>query len=390
MEIVGRENVISFAAGMAAPELFPLEIFQKIYRRVTQSYGPAAFLHTPTEGCYFFRESISTFMGARGVSLSPEEILILSGSQQGLDLLVRAFLDPGDAVIVEEPSFFSAIQAFQAAGARVREIPVDQNGMQVELLEPMLIKYKPKFIYTLPTFQNPSGAVMSLQRRGRLLELAYKYQVPVLEDDPYGELRYEDQGLPSLKALDTRGYVIYLSTFSKMLFPGLRVGWLAAPPPVVHKLALIKQMVDLHPNSLAQYLIDAFLKEGLLDRHLDQVRREYALRRNVMLEELTRWAPPETYWNEPKGGYYLWCRLPENTVLSKLLTKCADRGVAFVPGDVFFTGSPPGNYIRLNFTFSKPEKIRAGVKQFISALNETLQENKTKRKGIKNQMKPIV
>lgn len=282
MELANSEDVISFAAGITPPELYPEETLQNILGRIIEECGLTVLLHTPTEGHYPLRESISRLLGKRNITVSPEETLVLAGSQQGLDLAARAFIDSGDTIIVEEPSFFCALQAFKAAGARLIGVPADENGMRVDLLESLFARYKPKFIYTMPTFQNPSGVVMDLERRHQLLELAYRYQVPILEDDPYGELRYEGEPLPSLKALDRFGYVMYLSTFSKILFPGLRLGWIAALRPVIRQFTLIKQMTDLHSNSLSQYLLDSVLREGILERHIKTVSKEYARRRDIM------------------------------------------------------------------------------------------------------------
>lgn len=316
--------------------------------------------------------------------------MILSGSQQGLDLAARVFLDPGDVIVVEEPSFFSALQVFRAAGARVMGVPVDEGGMRLEVLEPLLMRTKPKLIYTLPTFQNPSGVTMGLERRVRLLELAYRYQVPVLEDDPYGELRYEGGAVPPLKALDQYGYVIYLSTFSKILFPGLRVGWLAATRPVVRQFALAKQLVDLHSGSLSQQLLDRFARQGLLLSHLQTVRQDYLSRRNIMLEALEQNTPPGFSWNRPEGGLYLWCRLPERIASSRLMARAADQRVSFVPGEAFHQNGQGQNFIRLNYTFPPPGRIREGVARLMEAVRETLAEVPDTGTDVEVEMKPIV
>ncbi len=390
MELVNREDVISFAAGIPAPELYPVEALQEIQNQLLKDYGRIALQHSPTEGQYPLRETISQFMKYRGISAPPEEVMILSGSQQGLDLAARVFLDPGDVIVVEEPSFFSALQVFRAAGARVMGVPVDEGGMRLEVLEPLLMRTKPKLIYTLPTFQNPSGVTMGLERRVRLLELAYRYQVPVLEDDPYGELRYEGGAVPPLKALDQYGYVIYLSTFSKILFPGLRVGWLAATRPVVRQFALAKQLVDLHSGSLSQQLLDRFARQGLLLSHLQTVRQDYLSRRNIMLEALEQNTPPGFSWNRPEGGLYLWCRLPERIASSRLMARAADRRVSFVPGEAFHQNGQGQNFIRLNYTFPPPGRIREGVARLMEAVRETLAEVPDTGTDVEVEMKPIV
>lgn len=390
MELTSREEIISFAAGIPAPDLYPMDTLREIQCKVIEECGPSILMHTPSEGYHSLRESISRLLGKKNIAASTEEILILSGSQQGLDLAARAFIDPGDVVIVEQPSFFSALQVFTAAGARLMGVPVDENGMRVDLLEPMLSRYRPKLIYTLPTYQNPSGAVMSLDRRKQLLDLAYKYQVPILEDDPYSELRYEGDALPSLKSLDPHGYVLYLSTFSKMLFPGLRVGWLAASRSVVRQFTLLKGMMDLHSSSLAQHTMDRFLRMDLLEGHIRTVRKHYSHRRDVMLQELAKRAPKGVEWSKPAGGLYIWCKLPEEILLSRLLVKASEQDVAFVPGDVCFIPGQQSGYMRLNFSCPDPEKIKEGIKKLMRAVNECTKGPVDKEKGEKGEFMPIV
>lgn len=390
MELASREDVISFAAGMADPKLYPLADLQDICHKLTDESSKAAFLHCPTEGYYSFRKAVGNVMRSRGVFTLPEEIMILAGSQQGLDLVARSFLDPGDAVVVEEPSFFCALQIFRAAGARLIGVPVDENGMRMEALETVLSRYKPKLIYTLPTFQNPSGAVMSMERRILLLNLAYRYQVPIVEDDPYGELRYEGSSIPCLKALDTQGYVMYLSTFSKILFPGLRVGWLNAPKTVIKQIALLKQMADLHTSSLSQCIFEEFLEKGLLKQHLERLRKEYLLRRNAMMHALDKYAPAGVQWNKPLGGFYIWCSVPGGFSKSKLFIKALEKKVAFVTGDAFYVDEQVQNQIRLNFSFHSPEVIQEGIKRLMEALNEAMADNNSIEGHLNIDMKPIV
>ena len=390
MELAMGEDVISLAAGMAAPELYPIEVLREIGDEVMREEGRIALQYGPTEGHHPLRESISRLMSSRGAQVAPEEIILLSGSQQGLDLAARVFLDPGDVVVVEEPSFFCALQVFRAAGARIVGVPMDRDGMRLDILESLLARYSPKLIYTLPTFQNPSGITMSLDRRRQLLEIAYRHQVPILEDDPYSELRYEGDPLPSLKAMDRHGYVLYLSTFSKMLLPGLRIGWLAAVRPVIRQFALAKQLADLHSNNPAQRLIDRFLRRGLLDSQLARARAEYRRRRDVMLRSLEREAPPGLTWNRPEGGIYLWCRLPGNLSASRLLNAAAQRKVAFVPGDAFFLGGMGQEYLRLNFSLPTPDRIRDGIARLMDALRDVMAETRDTNRGQELEITPIV
>jgi DNA-binding transcriptional MocR family regulator len=254
----------------------------------------------------------------------------------------------------------------------------------------LMERFKPKMIYTIPTFQNPSGSVMSLERRKQLLSLAYRHQAIILEDDPYGQLRYEGKQLPPLKALDRHGYVLYLSTFSKLLFPGFRVGWLAAPVQVIHQFTVVKQIADLHSSSLPQFIFDRFLREGLHIEHIKRMISENVSRRDIMLNELEKHAVHGMEWNRPEGGLYLWCKLPEEVILSKLLAKAVENGVAFVPGNAFFAGAPSGNYIRLNFTFPPPDLIKEGVKRLVKAVKQTISEDKGYSQQIDTNLRPIV
>lgn len=376
LRMAGREDMILFAAGVTVPGIDSLDALERIQADVLKSHGHRTVQHQPTEGFYPLRESISQLMKKRGITASAEDTMVLSGSQQGLDLIARAFLDPGDIVFVEEPTFFSAIHIFKAAGARIIGIPIDKDGMRTDVLDMMLKRFKPKIIYTIPDFQNPSGAVMSLERRKELLSLAHRNQIIILEDDPYGLLRYEGRPLPALKALDGYGNVLYLSTFSKLLFPGFRVGWVSAPREVLHRLTIMKQTADLHTSSLPQLIFDHFLRENLLDEHLEKANKENCRRRDMLLAELRDANLDAMSWNEPQGGLYLWCRLPDGMLQTRLLARAVENGVSFVPGNTFYSVNPTGNYIRLNFTYPNPSQIREGVRRFAEAYHDTQREQK--------------
>jgi DNA-binding transcriptional MocR family regulator len=319
------------------------------------------------------------------------EILILSGSQQGLYLLAKALITPGDFVIVETPTYLGALQVFRAARARLIGIPLDEEGMDLQMLESVLARTQPKFAYTLPTFQNPSGATMSLERRRRLLELAYRYRVPIVEDDPYSLLRYEGETLPALKALDTHGYVIYLSTFSKILFPGLRVGWLAAPPRVTDRLAPMKQLMDLFSNGPAQAVIYEFCRRGLLERHLERVREEYRRRRAAMVVALERYCP-KLEFNEPQGGYFIWCRLPRGIAARQLLREALRERVSFLTGEIFYPDGRGQEQLRLTFTSQPPAALEEGVKRLGAALRNLMRRaaKAAEAKEAEKAVKPIV
>ncbi|MCU0290733.1 MAG: PLP-dependent aminotransferase family protein [Thermoanaerobaculaceae bacterium] len=365
-----RQDGISLAVGLPAPELLPVQELRDVLRRLFDEVGPALLQHCPTEGHTPLRESIAGLLARRGILCDASEVLVLSGSQQGLDLAARVLLDPGDVVVVEEPSFFGALQCFRAAQARLVGVPVDGEGMRTDVLEWVLQRHRPKLIYTLPTFQNPSGAVLSLERRRHLLELAYRYQVPVLEDDPYSDLRYAGEPVPTLRTLDTHGYVLYLSTFSKVLSPGLRLGFLVAPRPAQRQMMLAKQAVDLHTNTPGQWLVDRFLRDGLYAPHLLRVREAYAARLDAMEATLRSCAPAGVTWQRPEGGFYVWCRLSGDVDARTLATHAAAAGVSYLPGRSCLVSEPAEDHIRLNFSFSSPELIREGVRRLCTALGE--------------------
>lgn len=374
LDEIGEADQISFALGSPAGEYYPLEEFRKISEEVMRSGHWQAFEYGPTIGHYPLRNYLADWLNHRGLRTQAQNIMILSGSQQGLDLLAKVFLEPGDCIVIEEPSFLGAIGVFKAIGAHILTVPMDQNGIRTDLLEQILSRHRPKFIYTLPTFQNPSGAKMSLSRRQELLKLAYQYHVPIVEDDPYSELYYEGQSSPSLKSLDEHGHVIYLGTFSKMLFPGLRLGWCVAPLPVLEQLTLAKQHVDLHTSTTAQWMMTEFCHRGLLDEHLIIVRNQYKRRRDAMVSALTKFAPQGLTWTVPEGGYYLWCELPPGMKAATLLTKAAEKKVTFVPGNAFYVNSGGKDRIRLCFSRHPETTIQEGICRLCAAMTELLKQ----------------
>ncbi|WP_141430794.1 PLP-dependent aminotransferase family protein [Bacillus sp. 03113] len=364
------KNVISFAAGIADPMLYPTAQLQEIQNSFGGSFTKEMLNLSAVEGYFPLRESLCQLMEGRSISATAKEMMILSGSMQGIDFATRTFLTPGDIVIVEEPSFLQALQLFKAAGAKVISVALDNEGIRTDMLEVLLKRHKPKFIYTIPTFQNPTGIVMSMKRRIELLHLAYKYNVPILEDDPYGELTFSGHSLPPLKALDQHGYVIYLSTFSKVLFSGMRIGWVVAPAPVIKKFVLLKQMADLHVNTPSQYLLDRFLRKGYYEKHLSLITNAYVRKRDVMVKALKE-KPELLHFNIPDGGYYLWCKLPQGISQTKLWNALSSKGVIYTPGNVFFSHeNEGGTYIRLNFTYESNENIEKGI----SILSDEIQK----------------
>ncbi|MGD9253032.1 MAG: PLP-dependent aminotransferase family protein [Holophagae bacterium] len=363
-----RRDLISLSIGLPAPELLPLDTLGEISSELWGESGPEPFLHSPTEGHTPFRSSLAEWVTSRGIRAKTSDILVVSGSQQGLDLIARTFLDPGDVVVVEEPTYLGALQAFRFAGARLVGVPTDAEGMRTDVLESVLEHHRPKLVYTLPTFQNPSGVVMSLERRRHLLDLASRWHIPILEDDPYSELRYEGEALPSLKALDENESVLYSSTFSKIVLPGLRVGYLVLPPVVLRQLVLAKQGADLHTNSYAQYLLDRFVRDGHFADHLDRLRDTYRRRRDAMARALVGADDLDLGFSIPPGGFYVWCRIPRAIEQTTLMSDASAAGVLFLPGRACFPGEPAENAIRLNFTHCSESAIETGIERLLAVL----------------------
>jgi len=311
LKLTAQPDLISFAGGLPAPETFPVAEFAEASARLLHDFGPQSLQYSTTEGYLPLREMIARHTARYGIRVSPDNILMTSGSQQALDLLGKIFINPGDRILVESPTYLGALQAWNAYGAEYVPVPVDDHGMRMDALEAAL-RSGPKFIYVLPNFQNPSGVTLSLERRHRLVELADEHGVPIIEDDPYGQLRYEGEHLPPVVVLDGElhpthdgaygGNVVYLSTFSKTLAPGIRLGWVIAPPQVIERLVYAKQGVDLHTATFNQMVVYEVARGGFLDRHIRTIRRVYGERRDVMLESLETQAPPGVCWTRPQGA----------------------------------------------------------------------------------------
>jgi 2-aminoadipate transaminase len=383
LKITQRPEVISFAGGLPAPEVFPLQRFEEACRKVLETSGPASLQYGPTEGYEPLREMLAQNMARYGIRAKAENVLMTSGSQQALDLIGKLFINSGDRVLVEAPTYLGALQAFNVYGAEYVSVPIDEDGLRTDMLEGSL-RYGPKFMYILPNFQNPGGTTLSEGRRHELVLLADKYGIPIIEDDPYGQLRYEGEHLPTLLVLDREnlrrdsgysiGNVIYLSTFSKTLAPGLRLGWIVAPPEVITKLVQLKQGADLHTSTFNQYLAYEVARDGFLDEHVKHIRQVYRERRDVMLDALQEFFPPEVTWTHPKGGLFLWVTLPETVDCKKLFESALKENVAFVPGDSFYApnGIPAAAHMRLNFSNAQPEQIREGIRRLSVAVKKQL------------------
>lgn len=380
LKLTEHPDIISFAGGLPAPDVFPVDAFGGACERVLRRQGAQALQYSTTEGYLPLREQIARHSERYGIKVTPDNILITSGSQQALDLIGKVFINPGDRVLVESPTYLGALQAWNAYGAEYVTVPMDEQGMNVDYLEEAL-RTGPKFIYVLPNFQNPSGVTLSLERRRLLVELADRYGVPIIEDDPYGQLRYEGDHLPAVVMLDDKyrnncdlcyhGNVIYLSTFSKILAPGLRLGWVIAPPEVIRKLVQSKQGTDLHTATFTQVVAHEVSKGGFLDEHIKTIRRVYSERRNVMLATMDRTFPPEVDWTQPEGGLFLWGTLPESLNAAEVLEAAVEKKVAFVPGEPFHPTGGGHNTMRLNFSNATPAMIQDGI----SRLGQVLSAN---------------
>jgi 2-aminoadipate transaminase len=383
LKITEKPEVISFAGGLPAPEMFPVAEIQAAARRVLDEQGPAALQYSSTEGYLPLRQLLVRHMARYGIQVGPENVLITSGSQQALDLMGKLLVNPGDLVLTEAPTFLGAIQAFAAYQAQFVTVPIDQEGLQVERLEEAL-RAGPKFLYVLPNFQNPGGVTLSLPRRRRLVEIASHYGIPIVEDDPYGQLRYEGTHLPPLVRLDAeyhgcasgerafRGGVLYLGTLSKTLAPGLRIGWVVAPEEVIHKLVQLKQGTDLHTSTFTQMVAYETARGGFLDRHVRALRKAYGERREAMLAAMDRHFPSGVRWTRPHGGLFLWATLPPGLDASDLLKDALARNVAFVPGAPFFPGGGGTETFRLNFSYCSPELIEKGIARLGDVLRARL------------------
>ena len=334
LKLTEQPDIISFAGGLPAPDVFPVEEFREACNHVLDNFGPQALQYSTTEGYRPLREMIARHTARYSVEMTADNILITSGSQQALDFIGRLFLNRGDYIVVESPTYLGALQAWNAYGAQYIPVRADENGMIVDELEAAL-RIGPKFIYILPNFQNPSGSTLSLERRQKLVELADSYGVPIVEDDPYGQLRYDGDHIPSIVSLDSEyrgpngghysGNVIYLSTFSKLLAPGLRLAWVIAPPEVIRKLVMTKQAADLHTSSFNQYVAYEVAKGGFLDEHVKLIRATYKERRDVMFEMMEEIFPTGVTWSRPQGGMFLWGILPEGMDAAEVLEARAGK-----------------------------------------------------------------
>jgi 2-aminoadipate transaminase len=368
MAITARPEVISLAGGLPDTATFPPESFAAQMTRIAQESSAEALQYGPTEGFDRTRDCIAEVMAAEGMAPDPEDVIVTTGGQQAIDLVTKTLVDPGDPVICEAPTYPGAVPVFCSYEADTLHVSVDEDGMRIDELEELLDRLaadgrRPKFVYTVPSFQNPAGVTMSAERRRRLVEIARERELLVVEDNPYGLLRYEGDPLPPLYQLEGGDYVIYLGTFSKILSPGIRLGWCVAPPPVMEKIVLGKQATDLCTSTLTQYFVAEYFEEGRWREYVDSLTELYRDRRDAMLGALERHFPPQCEWSRPQGGLFLWATLPEYIDTGDLLAKALRQNVAFVPGGAAYADGRASSSMRLNFSASSPDEIREGMRR---------------------------
>jgi 2-aminoadipate transaminase len=355
-------DVISFAGGLPAPELFPVREFEEACAHVLKTSGQEALQYGLTEGYMPLKEALAEKMQKYGVPAEPHNILLTNGSQQALDLIGRIFVSRGDVIVTGKPTYLGALQAWKAYRPKIIGIPVDQDGMQVDLLEDVLKRENPKFIYVLPNFHNPMGVTLSRDRREKLVKVAAKHGTPIIEDDPYGELRFEGEDITPIIVMHKEN-VLYLSTFSKILAPGIRLGWAVAPEGIIKKLVLAKQGTDLHTSTFIQMIVHDILKRGILKAHSKEIRKVYGERRHIMTAAMEEHFPEGVTWTKPQGGLFMWAVAPKHINTMDLLETAVREKVAYVPGSVFYPDESGTNTMRLNFSNARSDLIPEGIKR---------------------------
>jgi len=379
LKITERPEIISFAGGLPAPELFPVEDLKKACKSVLENVGPKSLQYSVSLGVPPLRKFLAERLSQKVMALTEENILVTGGSQQGLDLVGKMFLDKGSVVICESPTYLGAIQAFNVYNPHYVTVEMDENGMLTDQVEENIKKYKPRLIYVVPNFQNPSGITLSYERREHLVKLAKEYYVPIIDDNPYGELRYIGKDVPSLKSLGG-DLVIQLGTISKIISPGLRIAWIVAPTQVMTMFERLKQGADLHTNTFAQYVVAEYVKDGRLDKHIEEIKAAYGERRNVMIKAMTEYFPENVKWTEPEGGLFLWVELPPEISATDLLQEALKQKVAYVPGKPFHPYEDKDNTLRLNFSNASPEMIIEGIKRLGKVFKENIAQTAKLRK----------
>jgi 2-aminoadipate transaminase len=378
LKLTQQPDIISLAGGLPAPEFFPLREIEEACRYIIRDRGATALQYSATEGYEPLREYLATAMHKYGVPAEPKNLLLTSGSQQALDLVGKVFIDRDDSVITSQPTYLGAIQAWNAYGARYETVNLDDDGMVVDEIESAYKKVvaetgkPPKFVYVLPNFHNPAGTTLPLERRQRLADIAKKLNLPIIEDDPYGQLRYEGEDVLPIITL-TPERTVYISTFSKTLAPGLRLGWIVCSETLIQRFVLAKQGCDLHTGTFAQYVAGDVCQRGLLKPHVKRLRQVYKERRDTMLDALAELWPEGCSWTHPQGGLFLWARVPESVDTMEFFRVALEEKVAYVPGITFYPNEDGGrNAMRLNFSYSPPDVVVEGIRRLGIALKRVL------------------
>jgi 2-aminoadipate transaminase len=374
LKLTQRPEVISFAGGLPAIETFPASDISSVTADVLAENGASALQYSPTEGFPPLRKTIAERMNTVfGTGVSADQILVTSGSQQGIDLLGRVLLDEGDVVLCESPTYLGAINALKAYQPEFVEIETDDDGMVLKDLERKLTELdRVKLIYVVPDFQNPSGRTWTLERRRQVMELVRRFQVPVAEDSPYAEIRFEGELVPPLKALPGNEWVVYLGTFSKVFCPGMRIGWVCAVEEIYRRLVHVKQGADLHTSTLAQMQLSAYLERFDIGENIQRTIALYRDRRDTMLGSMDEHFPPQVRWTRPEGGLFVWVVLPDHLSARDLLVRCLEKDVAFVPGGPFFPNGGNENTLRMNFSSASPERIEEGIRRMATVLRAAI------------------
>ncbi|CAH2215358.1 aminotransferase-like domain-containing protein [Tepidibacter aestuarii] len=372
LKLTEKPEIISFAGGLPAPELFPVEEMKEVAVKVLEEGGQQALQYAATEGFGPLRDVIANRMNGKfNTKVSADEILITSGSQQGLDFSGKIFLNEGDVVLCESPSYLGALNAFKSYGPKFIEVPTDENGMIMEELEKILeTTENVKMMYVIPDFQNPTGRTWPLERRKKFMEIVNKFEIPVLEDNPYGELRFEGEILPSLKSMDEKGLIIFLGSFSKIFCPGFRIGWVAADKEILEKYIMIKQSADLQTSTVGQREVAKFMELYDLDAHVEKIKDVYRVRRDLMLNTMKAEFPEGLKYTYPEGGLFTWVELPKGIDAKDVMAECIKSNVAFVPGGSFFPNGGKDNTFRLNYSNMTDERIVDGIKRLAKVLKE--------------------
>ena len=368
-KLLGKPGMISFAGGNPSNTALEPEVISRLAREVLEKYGAVLLQYGATDGFTPLRESLSEFLKTASVNAAPSEILPVQGAQQAFDLLLKALINPGDVILCESPTFLGALQAMHTYNARVIPMPMDEEGVIIDAAEELIKAHHPKLMYVIPTFQNPTGITLSLSRRKALAALAEKYGVVIAEDDPYRDLRYAGEALPAIKSFDEAGWVVYMSSFSKYISPGMRLGAAVANPLLYRKMVIGKQSTDVHSPLLNQAIVDAYLREGLLPDHIRRIREGYRLQLNAMLEGFDHF-PAGTTHTVPEGGLFIWAALPEGISALEALNRSIERNVAFVPGTHFYPEGGHENTLRLNFSMSEIPQIQEGMKRLGELISE--------------------